>query len=442
MSLVLEHTRTQPSMPPPPPLENVVRASSMANVQQTTPPAGTIDREAFVRTYREAMAYFDQGDWDRAEQGLKIVINMWAGSELYVLLGYTHFYRGDFARASNYFLRATKKNSTDISAHLSLALAYNRLGKAQKAISAVWDVIKLYHDSADAHFLLGYLRHQLHQWDQAEESYCQALQLRNNFPAAFQYLALMYFEMGGINRAEREARYRKAIATYQELIDIDPESSASYLNIGYIYDQLGEHEKATEAYQRVAQFAILSNDILGIVTLGLDLLDTARRYDEARAVFKRALEVIGESLNRDSVSRVQILTWIGSADLQSVNSRLPETADTQLLREAEESFREALTVDPNYIHAQLGLGTAFYGQGRIDEAFQAFRKALEIDSDNQAARGNLEALVEEQLERRLVEKGLLDHVKEPITNFMPYQNRTPIVVQGKPVSETILEDRR
>jgi tetratricopeptide (TPR) repeat protein len=173
----------------------------------------------------------------------------------------------------------------------------------------------------------------------------------------------------------------------------------------------------------------------------MELLD-ARRYEEARAIFRRALEVIGESQHRDGVSRVQILHWIGTADLQLENSRLSEPMDTERLREAEESFREALTIDPNYIHAQLGLGTVYYGQGRIDEAIQAFKKALEIDPTNPSARGNLEALVEEKLERRLFEQGLLKQIKKPITDFTPYQNRTPIVVLGKPISETIVEDRR
>jgi tetratricopeptide (TPR) repeat protein len=442
MSLVLEHTSTQPSMPPPPPLENVVLASSRANAQPETPPSGTIDRDAFVRTYREAMVYFNHGDWDRAEEALKRVLDIWANSELYVLLGYTYFFRGDFTRASNYFLKATNKNQNDVSAHLSLALAYNRLGKTEKAISAVWDAIRLRHDSADAHFLLGNLRHQLHQWDLAEEAYRKALQLRNDFPEVYQYLALMYFEIGNSNGAEREDRYREAIATYQELIDINPASWASYINIGYIYDQLGEHEEATEAYQKAVQFALPSDDFPGIVTLGMELLDAARRFNEARSVFKRALEVIGESHHRDGISRVQILTWIGTSDLQSVDSLMSNTTDPDLLGEAEESFREALTLDPNYIHAQLGLGAVYYSQGRIDEAIQAFKKALEIDPDNHPARGNIEFLVEERLKQRLFEKGLLKQIKDPITDFTPYQNRTPILVHGKPVSETIVEDRR
>jgi tetratricopeptide (TPR) repeat protein len=78
----------------------------------------------------------------------------------------------------------------------------------------------------------------------------------------------------------------------------------------------------------------------------------------------------------------------------------------------------------------------------VDRAIRAFKGALEIDPDYKPARTTLEALVEEKLKRRLFEMGLLKEIKEPITDFTPYQNRTPIMVHGKPVSETILEDRR
>lgn len=78
----------------------------------------------------------------------------------------------------------------------------------------------------------------------------------------------------------------------------------------------------------------------------------------------------------------------------------------------------------------------------IDRAIQVFKGALEIDPDNEPVRATLEALVGEKLKQRLVEAGLLKRIKEPITDFTPYQNRTPIVVHGRPVSETLVEDRR
>jgi len=49
---------------------------------------------------------------------------------------------------------------------------------------------------------------------------------------------------------------------------------------------------------------------------------------------------------------------------------------------------------------------------------------------------------EEELQRKLLEAGLISEIKPPITDFTPYQNRRPIEVKGKPVSETIIEERR
>lgn len=440
---VLDQISTEPSLVPPPPPENVVSvvvAGSLANVQQR-PAAGVVDRDAFVRTYREAMAYFDQGDWERAEEAFRRVIGIWARPEVYVLLGYTHFYRRDFVRASNYFLKAATQDPQDLAAHLSLALAYNRAGKTRKAIGAVWNVVNLHRENADAHFLLGYLRYQLHQWEQAEQAYREALRLRKDFSVVYQYLALLYYEMGSRDEAGREERFRKAIATYREAIDADASASPSYSNIGYLHDQLGEHEEATEAYRAAVQAVISNGDFVDLITLGMELLN-AGRYEEAKATFKRSLELMGEAETRDGVSRVQVLTWIGTASLQLDDSRRSQAPDRELLREAEESFLAALALNPEYIHAQLGLGASYYAQGRVDDAIKAFQRALEIDPDNEPARSNLTALVEEKLERRLHEMGLLKQIREPITDFSPYQNRIPIQVRGKPVSETILEDRR
>jgi DNA-directed RNA polymerase specialized sigma24 family protein len=49
---------------------------------------------------------------------------------------------------------------------------------------------------------------------------------------------------------------------------------------------------------------------------------------------------------------------------------------------------------------------------------------------------------EDKLEQMLLEKGLLSEIPPPITNFASYRKRRPIKVRGKPVSETIIEERR
>ena len=50
-------------------------------------------------------------------------------------------------------------------------------------------------------------------------------------------------------------------------------------------------------------------------------------------------------------------------------------------------------------------------------------------------------LTEVEFEQQLVTQGILSDVPSPITDVMPYQQRTRIQVHGQPLSETIIEER-
>lgn len=49
---------------------------------------------------------------------------------------------------------------------------------------------------------------------------------------------------------------------------------------------------------------------------------------------------------------------------------------------------------------------------------------------------------EEEFKRRLLRAGLLKQIKPPITDLEPYRDRRPFEIQGQPLSETIIEERR
>ena len=48
----------------------------------------------------------------------------------------------------------------------------------------------------------------------------------------------------------------------------------------------------------------------------------------------------------------------------------------------------------------------------------------------------------QELQRRLFEAGVLSEIKPPITDFTPYRQRRAVPIQGEPLSETILRERR
>lgn len=51
-------------------------------------------------------------------------------------------------------------------------------------------------------------------------------------------------------------------------------------------------------------------------------------------------------------------------------------------------------------------------------------------------------MTEAEFAHKLVEFGILNEVKAPITDLTPYQGRHPVTTTGKPLSEVILEERR
>jgi hypothetical protein len=55
--------------------------------------------------------------------------------------------------------------------------------------------------------------------------------------------------------------------------------------------------------------------------------------------------------------------------------------------------------------------------------------------------GELASDLNERAQRALYEAGLLSEIKPPITDPRPYR-RDPIKIKGKPLSETVIEERR
>lgn len=65
-----------------------------------------------------------------------------------------------------------------------------------------------------------------------------------------------------------------------------------------------------------------------------------------------------------------------------------------------------------------------------------------LDSILESSAGFSEASSpEDLLDQRLLEAGVISEIPPRIIDFTPYQNRKPVEVKHKPVSETIIEER-
>lgn len=133
--------------------------------------------------------------------------------------------------------------------------------------------------------------------------------------------------------AYHNGHYEKALELFEKCIEIDPEFTEGYNNLGLTCTELDMEERATDAFKKA-------------IELNPDLAAT---YNNLGYVFYR----------------------LGS------------------LQEAVEMYQEAICRSKDNGSAYTNLGNAYYKLDRIEEAIEAWKKAVEIDPSNEKARRNL-----------------------------------------------------
>ncbi len=202
----------------------------------------------------------------------------------------------------------------------------------------------------------------------------------------------------------------------------------------------GKLEEAAEDYNRALE--LRADSSAALYGLGV-VYGQLKQYEESKDAFKsllRSLENLGAVVDQPLLAAAH--QGIGSALLGLWSASSPKEPALEHASEGEFEFREAVALDPNSSGAWVGLGLALHILEKLDDAEAAFRRALEILPDSQVATERLRGVLEDKLERRLFELGYLSRINEPIRDFTPYENRTLIRVEGKPVSEIIVEERR
>ncbi|MEK6300257.1 MAG: tetratricopeptide repeat protein [Acidobacteriota bacterium] len=209
---------------------------------------------------------------------------------------------------------------------------------------------------------------------------------------------------------------------------------------GLDYYNDGKLEEAAKSYEEALE--LCPDSLRALYSFGV-ICGHLKRYEESKGAFKRLLRLLEKRRNMvDPSLLAKAHQGMGSALLSLWVASTPQEPPLDVVSEGELEFRRALALDPKYFQAWLGLGFALHIMQRLDEAEGAFRKALEMAPDNQVALARLRGVLEDKLERRLFELGYLSRINKPIRDFTPYENRTLIKVEGKPLSEIIVEERR
>jgi Tfp pilus assembly protein PilF len=199
--------------------------------------------------------------------------------------------------------------------------------------------------------------------DAEKQAEVQKLQARAAYDRALSYL--------------NDKQPAGALASLQEAININPSNAIYRDTLGVVLLELGRPDMALEHFKKAIELNPMYAD--AHFHMGTALAES-RRWDEAVVSYRKALEL-------------PTLT-------------IPETANQNLglalyhlkkYREAEQTLRFAISLDPKMQTAYYNLGLVFIAENRRDEAKAAFRQARRLGPDSpvgQAALDRLKAMGE------------------------------------------------
>ena len=188
--------------------------------------------------------------------------------------------KSNFPAAIPEWLKAIEYDPLSEEAWRNLGMCYLNMGQNDQAKNALKKAIDIRPESHIAHGYLGVLNSRINNLEEARKEYLKAIELKHNYTFPYMQLANLYIQNGLYSDAlkyykkgqEKLGRndanvlnqmgicYSKlgsldqAIIYYNYSIQVNPQFSDAYLNLGYAYQQKGDEVKAQEYFAKGQQF--------------------------------------------------------------------------------------------------------------------------------------------------------------------------------------------
>jgi tetratricopeptide (TPR) repeat protein len=297
-------------------------------------------------------------------------------------LGDTYVYMKEYEKALAAFREALRLKPDYANANNGLGNAFFALKQYAEAAAAYQDAVRcdpktvLYSFSlADAYF-------SLKEYEKAAAAFREALRLKPDYAAASNGLGNALYAL---------ERYTEAAAAFQEAVRLDPTSAIYCANLGDAYMNLQEYPKAVAAFREALR---LKPDYAYPSNRSGDALFALGQYAEAAAAYEVAVRLepnnaayhyyLGDTYvylkeREKAVSMLHEALRL-QPDIPAASYRLGNVLYNQrLYADALAAYREAARIapkEPKYLH---GMGFAYVGMGKRDDAKQIYLKLQDLD---------------------------------------------------------------
>jgi tetratricopeptide (TPR) repeat protein len=365
------------------------------------------------------------------------------------MLGVLNHQQGDHARAVELIGRAVALQPNAPAFHANLAEAYRSLGKLERAIGCCRAALNLRPDFPEALCNLGLALQGLGRRTEAVDQFRRALQLRPEFAAAHNNLGIALRESG---------QGDDALEHFRKAVELDPAFAPARTNLGQM---LLDRGRAEEALTHCREAVALQPDLAAFHHNLGNALGALNRLVEARGSYLEALRLdpdlpqpharLGLILRQEGklaealhwLERAVELApddegfWLALAELRNEREEFAESIpcwervlalagkaragphlslgwslqEEGRLREAGEHYRIALELEPDSASVQLNMGGLYEELGELAKAESAFRLAMKLQPNFALPHARLANLVRTKLsdaDLRLLEERLAD----------------------------------
>ena len=285
-----------------------------------------------------------------------------AGARSPVDAGLNEFRDGDLNRAAKFFLRAARKDPSDVSAQANLGITYWRLGLPDQAVTSLRRAANLCGTNTAPLEFLVHIHLEAGQTDAAFDVAQAVLDLQQT-PATFALAAVAAYHAGAVERAE---------AYLARALEAQPDYPPALYNTGYIMRQSGQPEA------------------MGVLQRYLAVAGQDRHHENARRLLRGA----GLGASNRAVTNQQTHVDPPPPPPPVSNAVAARDAFDQAIRRHRQGkltqatllYEKAMRLDPDLVEVAYNLGLACKALKEPAKARDAFVIAVESEPGNIKAR--------------------------------------------------------
>lgn len=251
--------------------------------------------------------------------------------------------------------------------------------KPDEAMSLLQEVVKDDPQFAGAHYFLGIAFMQKRQSSQARGAFAEAVKLNPGFSEARTALAERHLAEGSIDLALEQA---------QTALQINPRNIQAAIIAGDAYLRKGDLVKSRQIFTAITQ-ALPKEPIgpyrLGLVARAEQNETTALGYfEDALNKKPAAIEPVAQIVAIRTVqgkmneARERVTKQLGAVPNSPLLYDLLGTLWVQAkdLEQAKQAFKKAIELDNSMLSAYLNLAQTYYQGGKVEEAIQEYERVI------------------------------------------------------------------